>query len=982
MYSDASFLIELPFTDSVLLLSPRLGEWGETAQWTTLALLALVPLALVIWLYRFELRMLTRGTALTLLSLRLAVILLLWCVICLQPSITRITTATRELPTRVLVGVDLSGSMNATDPARPAVDKLRLARALKLEVVSEPATRKLLDDWIGQYGKKNARGAPQWIADDEFPGDDEQRRKAAGERKALHDRICAEVDALSRAEITLHLLTADDGKLLRDLSRKHQVEIVGFHENLVDLNPEQLGKLLQVLKAIKPRGKQDDWQLKPELSARIFGLGAKELDALLEQLQAIRARQPEDKGALPAEDLDRLLRQVQPQPKLAVKGRREAAREKAVTDLSLPLELSLEPAKPGQGELIGVVLLTDGRHNATSAQEESSPDETAEELGKQRVPIFPVVLGTAQTRPSVTIAEVQAPPNASAKNVDVTIRVRFKVAGMKKQDVVVSLERVDKRDKQPPAPPPIIIAHNGIDQYYDRSFVVSMDPEGKPLQTFLVSIKPVEKVQTGTPSQQVVVKLDEAKSRVLIVDGEARWEYHYLANALLRDPTVQIQRVLFEPPLRDPNLSDTALKQMGNPQRKLPAGPDALAGFQCIVLGDVPPEQLPLKDRQRLEQFVSKHGGTLIIVAGKRFTPLAYTRLTEAADAKEGGASGGPETDPLLKLLPIEEPRVIKPERGFPVTLTREGKTTPFLRMETDAAESEQRWAGFPKHYWGIIGRAKPAATALAYYRDRSVEGVRPTVGKAADDDELKISREQALMARHTYGRGQVLYVGLDSTWRWRYRIGDTYHHRFWGQVIRWASSDYIRFGTDKPVYQEGQDVTVDLDLADRGSQAMPEDGKLTARVNRVEASGRKGKTVRLVTLNAQEGLRVLKGQVRNLEAGRYQIELDRPSPDLAARLGERPPTEFLVTPRDNKEMDHLETNEDLLRDLAEKSGSRQRLFTPVTAGKVVDLLPKRVVTLTEHTPPLALWREWWTLVAFLVLITAEWVGRKWGGLP
>ena len=35
---------------------------------------------------------------------------------------------------------------------------------------------------------------------------------------------------------------------------------------------------------------------------------------------------------------------------------------------------------------------------------------------------------------------------------------------------------------------------------------------------------------------------------------------------------------------------------------------------------------------------------------------------------------------------------------------------------------------------------------------------------------------------------GKVLFVGLDSTWRWRYKAGDTYHHRFWGQLVTdWA---------------------------------------------------------------------------------------------------------------------------------------------------------------------------------------------------
>src|SRR5262249_12955584 len=152
------------------------------------------------------------------------------------------------------------------------------------------------------------------------------------------------------------------------------------------------------------------------------------------------------------------------------------------------------------------------------------------------------------------------------------------------------------------------------------------------------------------------------------------------------------------------------------------------------------------------------------------------------------------ETDPLLKLLPIEEPKVVDPEAGFPVTLTPEGKLTPFMHMEADAVESEQRWASFPKHYWAIVGKAKPAATTLAYYRDPGKVPQQPMAGKDKETEEQKLSREQSMIVRQPYGRGQVLFVGLDSTWRWRYRIGDTYHHRFWGQVIRWASSDYVRF--------------------------------------------------------------------------------------------------------------------------------------------------------------------------------------------
>ena len=34
-------------------------------------------------------------------------------------------------------------------------------------------------------------------------------------------------------------------------------------------------------------------------------------------------------------------------------------------------------------------------------------------------------------------------------------------------------------------------------------------------------------------------------------------------------------------------------------------------------------------------------------------------------------------------------------------------------------------------------------------------------------------------------GEGTTLLSLLDSTWRWRFRLGDTYFYRYWGQVLR-----------------------------------------------------------------------------------------------------------------------------------------------------------------------------------------------------
>jgi hypothetical protein len=1014
MTADQSLSLQLPFTDALLRLNPRWGSfdfgegwkgWEVVAQVGCLALAFLVPLALIIWLYRYELRLVKRGAALTLFSLRTLVIAWLWFILCLQPVLT--TETTRKIPTRVIVALDISGSMNATDAQRRRIDKLRLAQALNLELPGGEKAREMLDDWLKLYPTPPAGfvfgGLTQYFLDDlptpsanddipwvgikESADDTERRQALIGKRQTLYRQISDQVDKLTRLEIALRLLSANGGKLLKDLKTRHRVQILGFDSKLHDLTPERLDKLLAIIQAIKPKDKKKPWEPKPEQTARLLALPQKDLDKLQEKIDALKAKHTANDWFLQPDDLEAMLPSVkETAKKLLVKGEaapKKPAKQKPppqqyLTDLNLPLERSLKPAGGGEGHLIGIIFLSDGRNNADSA-----PARTAQKLSGRRQPIYPVVLGTPEPRGNVMITEVEAPPKATKDDVDVEIKVTFKVTRMKKQKIKVNLQRADQRADQPKIEPQTVI-HDGKDREYTRRFVVSMDPDGKVHQTFTVLLQPEVKPRSGTLSQQVVITMEGAKPKVLVIDGEARWEFHYLASALLRDDSVEVERVLFNPPLRDPNISESKLLRMHNPQRKLPEGPDGLVGYQCIILGDVSPEQMPLKDRKRLEEFVSKHGGTLVIIAGKRFTPLIYVDLhdehAEPLGEKKIGAKD--ESDPLIKLLPIDQPRVVKPFQGFPVTMTRQGKDTAFMHMEPDAAENEKRWAEFPLHYWAIVGKAKPAATTLAYFRDPQQQQAARDKEKEKDEDEVKLSREQALIARHTYGRGQVLYIGLDSTWRWRWRIGDTYHHRFWSQVIRWAASDYVRLGTSKPVYKAGQDVDISLTLEDKEVKKIPKDGQLRTRVIPLEGTNRKDQPAAEVTLSRPEkGSLVFKGQVQNLPTGQYLIELVPPDRSWDLDLGKKATSTFVVTPPDNKEMDQLETDEDELRMLAEKSGNSRRLYTPGDARDVVEQLTERNITVTDRYER-GLWQEWLTLVLFLVLITVEWIGRKWAGLP
>jgi hypothetical protein len=922
------FHIPLPFTDDVLFLTPRWTELRQPLQALVLILVCLVPVALVL-LYRYELRLIRRPVAVALLALRLLVLFVLLFVAFMQPIMAR--SFHEDLPGRVVIAIDRSGSMDVTDPQRPAVDKLRLARALKL--AGDLCLDAQLDAWIRQYDEK---GRAEWVADGDAPEDPARRRQLQEDRR-LHDLVCQRVDALTRAQLSQKVLGPEGAGLLPALAEKHQVDLLGFAREAWELTPDQvLSQGADAPRSVERRpvepaagdGRKD---MAPAITASVF----------------------------------------------------------TNTDLSLPLARALERSGPEQERILGVVVLSDGRHNWGP-----SPVAKALELAEHKLPIYPIAPGARQAPPDIALAGLKAPPTVF-KDVDAQIEARFKVGGLAKQDVAVELQRLGQPALKE------IIHHDGTDQYHTVRFQVRLDQVGT--QTVTVAAPPVAgEIRTDNNSRPIVINVADDKARVLLLDGEARWEYHYLANALARDRAVTLSSVVFAQP-RLGKMAEDELKQFGNPSLGLPPGPDALAGYDCIILGDVAPSDLPMPERVRLEKYVADRGGTLVLVAGKRFLPLAYAGRVRGQGSGVREEKTAPDSDPLLKLLPIQEPRAVRPARGFPITFTHEGQSAPFLQMDSAPDKSQEIWSSLPLHYWGVVGKAKPGATALAYLPAGQASGGRQPPVAGADGNNRGLTpparlgseddKEHALIVRQNYGFGRVLFVGLESTWRWRYKVGDAYHHRFWGQVIRWAATDkplvtgndHVRFGTREPVYAQGQEVDLVVRLGE-DLPPLPAGALAGARILRSTAAGKEEAVALMPLARVEAQPRVLEGRVRDLPAGQYQIELA--IPDLAAKLqgprgadgqpGKLRAT-FTVTAGDSDEMIELGTNWPLLEELAAKTGGK--VFTPETAGQLVDLLTRQAATRELHAET-RLWEWWPTLALFLVLLTAEWVIRKWAGMP
>jgi hypothetical protein len=891
------FRIEFPVEHWGLLLTPRFAALGVPWQFLTLAVFILIPSLLLLWLYRYEFRLIRRLTAVMLLSLRFVLVVLLWFVICFQPVLGRIES--ERTRSRILIGLDLSASMGIHDPQRTPLEKLLLARALKIKTATDLPVDELLDSWIKQYEQDGEDSAPAWLspADSTDPA---ERAKLAEARQQLHDQLCAEVDLLTRAQIVERILSPSGMDLVHRLGKSHQIEIVVFDESLWDIKHTNL----KVTPADQDRG----------------------------------------------------------------------------TNLTLPLQRALESAGTSPGKFLGVLLLTDGRHNA-----DPGPETLVHEFKSRQIPIYPVVIGGKKPPPDLAVVRIMAPTNLLLKT-PAQLHAEIKVTCLPAQDVIVELHQAGQAK-----PKEQVLKHQGGDK---SSYLVEFPLEFEKLGTHQVTVKvrpaspKVREVTEQNNSQSAVVRVVEDKAQILLIDEEARWEQQYLASALLRDEAMKLDQVLFVQPYVGA-VEKSKLKTAGHPALELPTWAkdkkqaDPLRKYHCIILGDVPPERLALAERERLARFVAERGGTLVLLAGKHAMPLLY--LKQLADDKQ--------PDPLMKLLPVQNLQVIKPKDGFALTLTPEGEQAPYLQIEATAADSSKAWTKFPRHHWAVIGKAKAGATVLAQVKKE--ETGLPALGATNTNDP---KRNNALIAVQQYGLGRVIFVGLDSTWRWRYRTGDLYHHRFWGQLILWAAStqllpagnEFVRVGTKQAVYNTEEEVEIVVRLEDVAPE-LPADAKVQARLLLHKDGGTEELVAVVPLLPDAQGPRLFKGKAKKLPAGKYRIDLD--IPDLAEHLKKSAseasapsdPAGFVILGSESKEMEQLAVDWLLLNNLSQKSGAGPEALTPDRLDDLLKTLESQAVD-REQREERRLWQDepltWYLLGVLLTLLTVEWTVRKFAALP
>lgn len=634
---------------------------------------------------------------------------------------------------------------------------------------------------------------------------------------------------------------------------------------------------------------------------------------------------------------------------------------RAATDFTMALEGVLKEIPSEQ--LAGVLVLSDGIHNA-----DTSVLPVTRRFGAQGAPICGVTVGGTRLPFDVALADVVAPESVFLGD-RVRMSATVRATGAIGKQVRVSLSCGGATVESS------VLDVSSDD--WQREVRLSHEPSTNGVVRYEVKVDALDgELFADNNVWRSDVAVSDDRINVLLVDDSPRWEFRYLRNLFFgRDKSVHLQSWLVHPdklsggaPAGLPLAS--AGRKFGDAESGgWPAGRDEWRAFDVIILGDLDAATLTPQVQEEIRACVADRGALLVVVGGPRAMPHAF-----------------PKDSPLAELVPFtvqpQESYWQGPEQAYRLALTPAGQSHQVMVQSGSLSENEDVWKSMPAFDWRLPVVAKPGAEVLAVAvaengeRERVLTDVRQAVSHL--DDVMQYRARHALVVAQRVGRGKVLGLAFDRTWRLRYRTGDVRHHRFWGQVMRWglgerlrAGQERFRVGTDRLVYGPDDPVTVMARVLKDDFSGV-EDAQVEAVLKNAE--GREVTRVRLSPRPDSHGFyeAALPPQGR---AGACQLEVVRT--DTVAR--ERAETSFLVTAsRRPIEMGNVRPDRGVLEALAKGTGGK--VVPPDEALSLAEAFGEgsRIV---QERREYALWNNPYVLALLAVLLTAEWLLRKRGGL-
>jgi hypothetical protein len=292
----------------------------------------------------------------------------------------------------------------------------------------------------------------------------------------------------------------------------------------------------------------------------------------------------------------------------------------------------------------------------------------------------------------------------------------------------------------------------------------------------------------------------------------------------------------------------------------------------------------------------------------------------------------------------------------------------PIFRFSPDEKENDALWSSLPELYWWSEGyRVKPAAEVLAVHPKQP--GEDPRVGGTRAEGH-------PLAVQQFVGAGRCLFLGLNETYRWRYREHERHFNQFWIQTVRYLARSRqgrvdLRLDRQTP-YRRGEPIRVTVRFPDDAPPLAPgAEVKVVAERSLSPAGGRADTEVQTLRLAKLEGSRATYESVlTRTPEGDYRFWLSVPSlPSPKPRAECR----VLAPPG---ELDRLQMNQKEMEQAAQET--RGRFYTLADAHRLPDDLPAGArVALNTPQPPRLLWNQGPLFAVALFFLVSEWVLRK-----
>ncbi|MCX5794026.1 MAG: glutamine amidotransferase [Elusimicrobia bacterium] len=437
------------------------------------------------------------------------------------------------------------------------------------------------------------------------------------------------------------------------------------------------------------------------------------------------------------------------------------------------------------------------------------------------------------------------------------------------------------------------------------------------------------------------------KYRIMYLAGRPSAEYANLREFLKSNPNHElVSFVILRNPENPTLVPDNELSLIPFPAPEIFV--QTISQFDLFILENFSYErfraQIPLAYLDSLRSFVAA-GGALLVIGGENAFSL-----------------GGYRGTPLEEVLPVKLSSRV-PDfigglfRAKPVALSH-----PLVQLYDTPEQSRAAWEALPElDGYGQFVAARPGAAVLAAHpRARTDEG-----------------EPVPIFAIRDYGRGKVMLVSSDSTWRWRlggaldWRTANFYG-RFWTRAVQYLTGSLelskVKFAPLPDRLPSREPAVVALRVFDEGF-----------------APAAAAATELKVLWTAPDGT-VREVVPRETGPGAYAVEMTGLAPGWN-RLKAMARYQGKAWGEDEARFEWAQTPPEApmdrkwLRRVAEATGGT---FSELSAADAAALLEKLspVRRQSEIVRRRRLCTSLWWLTAALALLLCEWAARRWRGHP